>query len=48
MLALSESVLRSGEISLILLNLGAESVVKLTMIISSIFKDPNVLPAHVN
>ena len=46
-LALSESVLRSAEISLILLNLGAESV-KLTMMISSIFKDLNVLPAHVN
>ena len=40
--------LRSAEIALIRLNLGDASDVKLTIIISFCFKDPNVLPAHVN
>ena len=46
--ATSETVLRSAEIALIRLNLGDASDVKLTIIISSTFKDPNVFPAHVN
>ena len=40
--------LRSAEIALTRLNLGDASVVKLTIMISFTFKDPNVLPAHVN
>ena len=40
--------LRSEEIALIRLNLGDASVVKLTIMISFSFKDPNVFPAHVN
>ena len=40
--------LRSAEIALTRLNLGDASVVKLTIIISFTFKEPNVLPAHVN
>ena len=34
------------EISVTRLNLGAASAVKLTIIISPPFKDPNVFPAH--
>ena len=40
--------LRSAEIALTRLNLGDASVVKLIIMISFTFKDPNVLPAHVN
>ena len=46
--AASVTDLRSAEMALIRLNLGAASVVILTMIISSTLNDLNVLPAHVN
>ena len=40
--------LRSAEIALTRLNLGDASVVKLTIMTSFTFKDPNVLPAPVS
>ena len=44
----SETVFKSPEIAFTRLNLGAASEVKLTIMISPTFKEPNVLPAHVN
>ena len=45
---INEISLRLAEIALIRLNRGAASEVKLTMMMSFTFKDPNVLPAHVS